>query len=282
MSVHDRKLRFGICGLGFMGRTYFTHLRDHSRARVAALCDRDPDRRAGRWNDAVGNLDAAAASPTSDGVFASCAEFDELLAREDVDVVAITLPTSQHADLTVRAFSAGKHVLCEKPMALTVADCDRMIAAARSARRTLMIAQCIRFWPQYEVIKREVDAGAIGAVRMASLRRIASPPTYSAGGWLMRAEQSGGAAFDLHVHDVDFAQHLLGIPESVSAIGRVGASGGVDHVHAHYRYADGRFALIEGGWERHAPWPFVMEITVNGEDGTLHWNMNDGRQVLKF
>lgn len=275
-------LRFGICGLGFMGRTYFAHLHAHSGARVTALCDRDPERRAGRWSDATGNLDSAVAGAAAEGEFAACVNIEELVARDDVDIIALTLPTVLHAPLAMQALAAGKHVICEKPMALTLADCDRVIAAADSAGRTLMIAQCIRFWPQYELIKRAVDRGTIGKVRMASLRRIASPPTYSTGGWLLRGDQSGGAAFDLHVHDVDFAQHLLGVPTSVSAIGSHGPSGHVDYIHAHHRYDDGRYALIEGGWERHAPWPFVMEITVNGDQGTLHWNMTDGPDVLLY
>ncbi|GAG14069.1 unnamed protein product, partial [marine sediment metagenome] len=177
---------------------------------------------------------------------------------------------------------AGKHVLCEKPMALTLADCDRMIAAAEEAERTLMIAQCVRFWPQYEAIQQRVDDGRIGPVRFASLRRLASPPDYSSGGWLMDASQSGGALLDLHVHDVDFAQHLLGLPAKLTARGCRGPSGGIDHVVATYGYPDGRYAVLEGGWVYHSPWPFEMAITVVGETGTLDWSMQRGPEVCFY
>jgi predicted dehydrogenase len=157
-----------------------------------------------------------------------------------------------------------------------------MIRAARRSGRTLMIAQCIRFWPQYETIQRLIAEGRIGAVRFAFLRRIASPPQYSSGGWLMDGSRSGGAIFDLHVHDVDFAHVLMGVPDTVYARGTRGPSGEIDHVLATYGYADGRYALLEGGWVFHPPWPFDMSITVHGERGTLFWSMPRGPEVLLY
>jgi 1,5-anhydro-D-fructose reductase (1,5-anhydro-D-mannitol-forming) len=275
-------LRIGICGLGFMGRQYFAHLRDHAHARVTAVCDQDAKRRVGDWSDSVGNINARAGQRVDLAGINAHAHWNELIADESVDAVAITLPTPTHADVTERALAAGKHVVCEKPMALTLADCDRMIAAARQSGRTLMVAQCIRFWPQYEEIKRRVDAGEIGSVRFASLKRLASPPGYSQGGWLMDGTKSGGALLDLHVHDVDFAQHLLGLPAKLTARGSRGPSGAIDHVISTYAYDDGRYALLEGGWVFHAPWPFDMAITVVGAAGTLDWSMRRGPEVLHY
>ena len=96
---------------------------------------------------------------------------------------------------------------------------------------------------------------------------------------MLNGAQSGGALFDLHVHDVDFAQVLLGIPATVTAVGSRGPSGQIDHVIATYAYADGRYALLEGGWLPHVPWPFEMAITVVGETGTLDWSMQRGAEV---
>ena len=275
----EQPLRIGICGLGFMGRQYFSHLRDHTDAHVAAVCDQDAGRRAGDWSDSVGNINAREGQRVDMAGINAHADWNELIADESVDAVAITLPTSMHADVAVGALESGKHVVCEKPMALTLGDCDRMIAAAQRSGRTLMVAQCIRFWPQYEEIKRRVDAGEIGLVRFASLKRLASPPGYSQGGWLMDGTKSGGALLDLHVHDVDFAQHLLGLPVKLTAQGCGGPSGAIDHVVSTYIYDDGRYATLEGGWLFHAPWPFEMAITVVGEAGTLDWSMQRGPEV---
>ena len=274
-------LRFGICGLGFMGRTHFRYLSAHPAAQVVAVCDKNEDARTGRWR-ATGNLAAGAAEHSDLSGIAQYARPEELLADPRVQAVAITLPTPLHAECTVEALAAGKHVICEKPMAPTLADCDRMIAAARQSGRTLMIGQCIRFWPQYEKIKALVDEGLIGAVRFAKLARLSSAPTYSDGNWLLNGAASGGALLDLHVHDVDFAQYLLGLPATITAVGCRGVSGQIDHSFATYSYADGRYALLEVSWAYHTPWPFEMAITVCGERGTLTWSSRSGTDVLHY
>nr|CAI78888.1 dehydrogenase [uncultured bacterium] len=283
MSASQEKLRFGICGLGFMGRTYFHHLCNHPRASVVAVCDRDPQLRAGDWAQATGNIGPRAGQRVDLGGATAYSDPQELIGDPDVDVVAVTLPTPLHAPVTEQALAAGRHVLCEKPMARDLEGCDRMIWAAEQAGRTLMIAQCVRFWPQYEAIKRLVDEGRLGPLRFAKLKRVTSPPLYSSQNWLMDGRQSGGALLDLHVHDTDFAHHLLGMPESIFARGTRGPSGEIDHVLATYSYADGRYALIEGGWaHHHAPWPFEMAISVFGERGAAQWSSQRGPEVLLY
>ncbi len=275
-------LRFGICGLGFMGRTHFGNIQDHADAEVVALCDRDEHLLAGNWNSDTGNIGARDGERVDVSHLACYRDSAELLRDPDVDVVVIALPTPLHADLTVAALEAGKHVLCEKPMGPTVADCDAMCAAARRTGRTLMVGQCIRFWPQYETIKAAVDAGQIGAVQFASLKRLASPPTFGAANWFMDHHQSGGALMDLHVHDVDFAHHLLGRPSRIQACGGCGPSGGIDHVVATHHFDDGHYAVLEGGWSFHRPFPFEMAITVQGATGTLSWCLSDGPDVKLY
>ena len=282
MSTATQPLRFGICGLGFMGRTHFNLLRAHPGARVVAVCDRSEDLRAGNWQRATGNLDPQPAERVDLSGISAYASAEELIADSDIDVVIVTLPTPLHADVSVRALAAGRHVLCEKPMSVELDDCDRMIAAAEQAERTLMIGQCVRFWPQYEAIQRAIADGRIGQVRFAKLQRVASPPTYSDDNWLMNGQASGGALFDLHLHDVDFAQYLLGLPRTICARGYEGPSGAIDHVFATYTYADGRCVSLEGGWLYHAPWPFEMAITVCGERGTLSWSSSSGADVRVF
>lgn len=275
------KLRFGICGLGFMGRSHLARLRGHPHAEVVAVCDRDPARRAGDWSDALGNLNL---NQETDGRQAlenvqAYAEAQELIADADVQAIVVALPTHLHAAISIAALQAGKHVLCEKPMAYHPNECNHMLAAARANGRTLMIAQCIRFWPQYVTIKRLVDEGRIGNVRFLTLRRLGLPPTYSADNWLLDSTRSGGAILDLHVHDIDFAHWLLGVPASLVARGMIGPSGSIDHVVATYTYGDGRYAQLEGGWALAAPWPFDMEISAHGERGTLGWALSRGEAV---
>ena len=119
-------------------------------------------------------------------------------------MVDVCLPTDLHAEVTVAALEAGKHVLCEKPMALTVAECDRMVAAAKASGRFLMIAHCIRFWPEYIALKEIVDSGQYGKVTSALFRRISGLPKWSE--WFPNPQRSGGAILDLHIHDVGLYQ----------------------------------------------------------------------------
>ncbi len=275
------KLRFGICGLGCMGRSHFARLREHPRAEIVAVCDRNEARRGGDWNDALGNLDlvtTAGGRVSLEGINAYATP-DELIADPTVDVVLITLPTRFHCPVAIAALGAGKHVLTEKPMAYRPGECTEMIRAANAAGRTLMVAQCIRFWPQYEKIKELMDAGRIGQPRFMTLIRRGSPPTYSAENWLLDGSLSGGALLDLHVHDIDFAQHLFGVPDTVFARGMIDTGGGIGHVAATYGYSDGRYVQLDGGWAFGAPYAFEMGLTVHGETGTLEWKLSGGDDV---
>ena len=277
----SNQLSFGICGFGFMGRTYFAHLSNHPGARVAAVCSKVNINLADQEGE-IGNLPTAGDKALSlDGVNVY-EDVDELIADKSVDVIAITLPTPMHADVAVQALESGRHVICEKPMALRLRDCDRMIRAAAKAGRTLMIAQCVRFWPQYEKIKQIVDDGGVGDVKVVTLRRLSEPPDHSVGNWLLDHKLSGGAILDMHVHDIDYAHCLLGVPDNIHARGHKGPSGGIDQVTATWGYADGRYAIVEGGWLFQAPWPFEMQILVQGSTGTLAWSMVRGPKILHY
>ncbi len=272
-------VRVGICGCGFMGRTHHRLLSARPDVRITALMDIDEGRRHGRWSDRIGNLPSRWDEALDMSAIRSHATVEDLVADPDVDLVVVTLPTHLHAATTIAALRAGKHVLCEKPMALSSADCDRIVAAARAAPGYYMVAQCIRFWPQYAEIKRRVDSGEYGPVRSVMLRRIASPPGYSAGGWLMDHQRSGGALLDLHVHDVDYALYLLGPPRGVLAGGTRGPSGGIDHVSALWDYGPDQIVSLEGGWSYHPGFAFEMFVNVRCDLATMQWRMSDGPRV---
>jgi predicted dehydrogenase len=269
-------VRVGIIGAGFIGRNHFNQYEKmKARAPVVALCDKDADRRAGDWSKVLGNLADDKGSKRDLGNIRPYTEWQELLADPQIDLVDICAPTFLHRDITVAALKAGKHVLCEKPMALSVEACDEMIAAARQSGRKLMIAQCIRFWPEYVYLKRCHDSGEYGRLRALSLRRQAGTPDYSLGNWIVNPELSGGAVLDLHVHDVDFALHLFGKPDSVVAQGYHRPGGGVDRVHAQWFYPGvDRVTQLEGAWDLPMGYKFNMGFTAVFEGGAIVYDMN--------
>ena len=141
----------------------------------------------------------------------------ELLANEDVDFVDICTPSYLHADLTVEALDAGKHVLCEKPMSITVAETQRMIDASVKNGKLLMTAHVVRFMAPYVYLKSVIDSGELGKPVHITMSRISSAPKWSWENWMLDLKKSGGTAIDLSIHDIDYIQNVFGKPVSYSA-----------------------------------------------------------------
>jgi predicted dehydrogenase len=195
-------------------------------------------------------------------------DWQSLVADPAIDVVDICLPTDLHAEVAITAFENRKHVLCEKPMALTVPDCERIMAAAARHGRLLMIGQVLRFWPQYQELGKFVEAGEYGRVRSATFVRRSGIPEWSR--WLTDESRSGGAIVDLMLHDIDQALSLFGTPQRVAAK----SIGGPDTVMAALIYPGGPEVRIQGGWFASGT-PFSMSFQVRAERAELEW-MPDG------
>jgi predicted dehydrogenase len=260
-------LKVGIVGFGFMGRMHYRCWKARGDARVAAVCDANPNI-VEDSKKAVGNIAGAEAID-----FTGVAVYQDLaamLATERLDAVSITLPTHLHPDSTAKALAAGAHVLCEKPMALTAAACDGMIAAARASGRVLQVGHCLRFWPEYVVARQLVEKGEYGRLVAASFRRLAATPAWSQDNWLLNEQRSGGVALDLHIHDADYVQHLLGLPRAVSAFGAQGPGGSVVHVAARYDYGEGGpLVVAEGGWVMAPSFGFEMSFNLVLEQASI-------------
>ncbi len=275
-------IRVGLIGAGFIGRNHFDqYAKLGDRARVTAICDADPKRRRGDWSEGGGNIADTAGRVQDLGDIKPYEHWQAALDDPDVDMVDITLPTFLHPEVTIAALKAGKHVLCEKPMALTVNDCNRMIDAAKKARRLLMIAQCIRFWPEYVWLKQAFDEGRYGKLRALSLRRQATTPDWTWQSWSLDRKKSGGAILDLHVHDVDYALSLLGRPKSVSAHG-YGRGSGIDRVQSLWRYGKDTVVYLEGFWDMPPGFGFNMGFTAVFEKAAVVWDMNSGKPLTVF
>ena len=180
--------------------------------------------------------------------------------------------------MTNAALEAGKHVLVEKPMALSAAECDSMILAAETAGKVLMVAQVIRCWPEYVAAREWIRDGRLGTVRSASFRRRCACPGWSR--WLSERAKSGGGIFDLLIHDLDYALYLFGRPSSVSAVGSEDITHGIDVVETRLQYDEGPAVTVSGGWQGRGDFPFSMEFTIVGESGTL--DFHSGQTPLTY
>ena len=275
--------RIGIIGLGFMGRVHYDTYSKVSGAEVVAVCDADPKRAAGDLSDTWGNVDKGSTRQLPmDRIKGTC-DWRELITMPQVDVIDICVPTPAHVEVATAALATGKHVVCEKPLARSSADAWVISEAARAARGMFMPAMCMRFWPEWEWIKRAVDEGKYGRVMSARFRRVGSIPA----GWFRNGKLSGGALLDLHIHDTDFIYHLFGKPGAVFSQGHVGQSGEIDHVVTQYDYraapGGGPAAVAaEGSWTAAEGFGFRMQATLHCERATLDYEFGrkDGALVV--
>lgn len=257
-------IQVGIIGMGFMGGVHLRNWQKLDTATVMAVCDANPIA-----NTAVeGNLGLGADELDLSNV-TIYTEINEMLASETLDAVSITLPTHLHKAISIQCLEAGVHVLCEKPMALNVADCDAMIAAANQAGKQLMVAQCIRFWPVYAWAKKLVESGEYGKVLAAEFSRLTFAPGWDDAGWLSDPKKSGGIALDLHIHDLDFIQYLFGEPQSIRTTSSTFDNGVPGHVQTTLDYADGRAITATGSWMMPKSFGFQMAFNILLENAAL-------------
>lgn len=227
----------GILGIGFMGMTHFNAWKSVTGAKVTAVFTRDERKLRGDWRGVKGNFGGA-------GGVQKLAAIDrhhkigELLANPKVDVVDICLPTHMHREVAVAAFHAGKHVLVEKPIALTLPDADVMISAAKEAKKQLMVAHVLRFFPAFAEAADIINSKQYGKVLGVHLKRIISRPAWVKDSHFDNVSLSGGPALDLHIHDTDFILHLFGEPQSVRSVGYAEKNGAVTYLNTQYLYED--------------------------------------------
>lgn len=265
-------LSIGIVGLGFMGKAHFdVYQTMGGKAAATAIVEPDTRKRAGDLSGVTGNVGDVSSKPDFSRV-RMYAKLADMLADGAVDVVDVTVPSFLHKEMVLASLAAGKHVICEKPLALNHADALEMAAAARRAGRFLFPAHCVRFWPAYRRAYEIVRSGEYGAVRTARFIRLSFAPNWNWDSWVLDAARSGGAPLDFHIHDSDFVLHLFGMPKAVTSHGggRRTDGGNIDHIATAYHYGDDRLILAEGGWEYSAGFPFSMTFAIHMERTTLH------------
>jgi predicted dehydrogenase len=270
-------MKIGVFGLGFMGTTHLKAYKNIPQAELAAVVSDIPQALTGDLSHVQGNI----GGPGEKMDFSAVAKYSdpfEALKNPDIEAVDLCLPTHLHAPVAIAALRAGKHVLVEKPMALTGEECDAVIRAARESGRILMSAQVLRFTPSYTVAARMIKAGELGPVRSAIFRRRCAAPPWSV--WLDKKKLSGGGVFDLLIHDVDFCIHAFGFPQALSAVGYEDLSRGIDWVTAELYYPAIGGVVISGGWHHPKAFPFSMEYTIVGDRGTMEFNSAGGPPAL--
>ena len=275
------EINVAVVGLGFMGVTHLKAYQKIPNVRIAALCDAVRLPVDGVLAAAGGNIGSDDSLSFDMTRVKATHDLNELLDDPSIDLVDICVPTLAHRKLAIAALKAGKHVICEKPLARTAAAAREIAAAAAAAKGYFMPAMCIRFWPEYAWLKNAIDQQSYGKVLAARFRRVSEPPAWGREHFFDGAK-SGGAILDLHIHDADFVQFCFGRPQAVFAQGFSLYSGEIDHLVAQYQVACGAAVSAEGGWVMGPGHGFEMAYTVIFENATADFNCTRGPDSLRL
>ena len=277
-----KTLKVGIIGVGGIAGAHFPGWHASPIAEMAAFADLVPDvlQRVGK----------------EQGVSKLYNDPKELIADPDIDIIDVCTPNMYHTPLAVAALEAGKHVICEKPLAPTPKDIQKMIAARDKSGKLLMTAQHFRFDGKSQALKAEIDGGVLGNVyhaRCWMLRRSGAP---TRPGFILKQHSGGGPCIDIGVHILDLTLWMMGHPKPVSVSGvtqdvlakKPGAFsnwGGPipkewdveEFASAFVRFANGATLILEVSWLlNHKSGPGEdMQMWLYGDQGGAHWPQNE-------
>ncbi len=188
-------LKVGLVGVGGISGAHIPAWEEMADAELVAICDIRTERME-KYPDKRHYTD-----------------FEEMLAKEELDILDICLPTYLHADFAVKAMEKGINVICEKPISLKNEDVERVYSTAKKNNVKFMVAQVLRFWPEYELLKEIYDSKRYGKLLSGTMIRLGGYPRWSWDGWMMDEKRSGLVPFDLHIHDLDFMVYAFGMPK---------------------------------------------------------------------
>ncbi len=253
--------RIGIIGAGFMGTAHSAAVKTLKDHTLVAIVDID---------EAKGR--------------ALCAErgceylptIDALLARNDVDIVHVCLPTNLHASTIIKAANAKKHVLCEKPFALHAAEIDAAVEAVEKNGVKFMIAQVVRFWPENVIIKDHVKSGKLGDIKQCYAHRLSQPPAWAT--WYADPKISGGGLFDLHTHDIDNMIDVFGKCVEVYAVGQQ-KDGCWNYITTSLTFESGDKSVVESSLNMPGDYPFSTCFRIVGSKACLEQVMKAGANL---
>jgi predicted dehydrogenase len=273
----SRLLKVGVIGVGGIAKTHMPGWTASGHSEVVAGCDID-ENALRRWGD-ENDITRLSSGP------------EDLFSDPDIDIIDICTPNNYHAPLSIAALDAGKHVLCEKPLAARADEIRSMIAARDRSGKLLMTAQHFRFRGTSKAMKAELEAGALGEIyhaRSWMLRRAAAP---TRPGFIMKKHSSGGPCIDIGVHILDLTLWFMGNPEphSVTGVsraelahkpgafsiwgGRIPSEFDVeDFAAAFVRFKNGATLILEVSWLLHHDTAGEdMQMWLYGTEAGCHW-----------
>jgi len=256
-------MKIGIVGAGFMGTTHAAGWAD-TPAMIVGFAAETP-------------VEADALAKRHDtNVYTS---LDEML--PEVDVLDICSPTHLHYEMALKAAAAGKHIICEKPLARTTRQAQEIVTACRKSGVQLLVAHVVRFFPEYALAQAAVAEGQIGKPGVIRLQRGSYRPKKPAGNWFLDEVKSGGILMDLMIHDYDYARWVAGEVESVSArrVTELHLDAPIDYGLVILSHRSGALSHIAGSWA-YPPPTFRTHLEIAGDRGLIEFD-SDGTAPIQ-
>lgn len=250
LMSNSRILRWGLLSTARINRSLIPPLRSSPRNELVAVAGRDLERT--RAYAAEWHIERAYGS------------YEEMLAAPDIDVVYISLPNAMHAEWAIKAARAGKHVLCEKPLANTVEEVDAMFAASRENNVVLAEAFMYRHHPQTIAVKAAIDSGAIGRVRL--IRGSFSFQIDAESNIRLNKSLGGGSIWDVGCYPINYARTMMGREPNIAfGAAEIGASGVDDSFAGTLHWPSGAIAQFDSSLRM----PFRTHMEIVGSEGMI-------------
>ncbi len=263
-----------ILGFGFMGMTHAESILRNSEVDLVAIVDKNPKAVEEKLLSTTGNFATGTIPQDQLTKIKRYSSLDDCLEFEELDAVLICVHTDLHYEMTKKVLLHGKHVFLEKPFCLDMRQAEELVALAREKERILMIGHVVRFMPPYQKLKEFVDNGQFGPLKFLSLSRYSGVPAW--GEWVERRSSfgsTGGALFDLLIHDIDFVNFMLGIPGSIACNYLPGLLSKHDYISALWSYFDKDLRVkIEGGNIFHSNFPFQAGYMASFENASMQYS----------
>lgn len=240
-------LKVAVVGVGGISGAHIPAWEQMEDAELVALCDIRPE----RMEKFSGKR--------------CYTDIDELLTKEELDILDICLPTYLHADVACKAMDLGINVITEKPISLKGEDVERVYSCAEKNGVKFMVAQVLRFWPEYELLKEIYDTKRYGKLLSGTMTRLGCYPKWSWDGWMMDEKRSGLVPFDLHIHDLDFLVYAFGEPKVAHQFRSKLPD--QDFISLTYDFGD-FFINTEASWYA-TSYPFTAEFRFQFEDAVV-------------
>lgn len=256
-------IKVGMIGAGTMGRVHRAAYERIDDVQLTTICDIRPEK----------------ARKLAGSEIQVVTDYQEILQDSKIDVVDVCLPTYLHKEVVLAAATAGKHVFCEKPVALTVEDAQEMMEACEQAGVKFGVGHVVRFFPDYYRVKDLLASGRIGDPKVVRTTRGGAFPIWSEDNWYADHTKSGGVIIDLIIHDFDFLLWLFGAVRRVFAKTIVGQEY-LDHALVTLRFENGIIAHIEGSWAQPQGAPFSTAYEIAGTKGLYEYSKEQATPLL--